>query len=65
MKHKDSSRQLCLFPGERIAWETLTSECQQDIRQLLSLLVEHAGCKQQKQSNDDNNSTETNACQKK
>jgi len=67
MKHEDSARQLYLFPGERIAWETLTTECQHDIRQLLSLLIEQAGCKQQKQSNDDNDNhhTETNPCQKK
>ncbi|MCH8840972.1 MAG: hypothetical protein IH831_09945 [Planctomycetes bacterium] len=34
------SRQLHLFPGDRVPWETLPEECQQSAQELLSLLIE-------------------------
>lgn len=40
MTSSSHDRQLVLFPGERIAWETLTEECQQSLYPLLSLLIE-------------------------
>ena len=36
------SRQLQLFPGDRVPWETLPEECQQSAQELLSLLIEEA-----------------------
>ncbi len=36
------SRQLQLFPGDRVPWEALPEECQQSAQELLSLLIEQA-----------------------
>jgi hypothetical protein len=42
MKTESPSRQLQLFPGDLVSWETLTEECQQSVGELLSLLLEQS-----------------------
>jgi hypothetical protein len=37
-----TSPQLQLFPDQLVTWETLAGNCQQSIRELLSLLLEHS-----------------------
>lgn len=37
-----TSPQLQLFPIHDVTWETLTTDCQQSVRELLSLLLEQA-----------------------
>jgi len=37
-----TSPQLQLFPDQLVTWETLAGNCQQSIRELLSLLLEQA-----------------------
>jgi hypothetical protein len=37
-----TSPQLQLFPDQLVAWETLPRNCQQSLRELLSLLLEQA-----------------------
>lgn len=59
MNRQSPDRQLVLFPGQRIAWETLTDECRQDLSQLLSLLLEQV-CNQQQQNQSTNTSVEEN-----
>lgn len=42
-----TSPQLQLFPDQLMTWETLERNCQQSIRELLSLLLEQALQQQQ------------------
>jgi len=58
MNSPHRSRQLQLFSGEQPAWETLPDDCQQSVRQLLSLLVEQVRNQQHQQSQSTNPLTE-------
>lgn len=60
MNRQSPDKQLVLFPGQRIVWETLTDECQQDLSQLLSLLLEQVRNQQQNQNQSTSTSTEEN-----
>lgn len=61
MQEPSQDRQLVLFPGEQIAWETLPDTCQHSICQLLSLLIEQVrNQQQQQQQQTQTNSTEEN-----
>ena len=50
MKTKWKPRQLQLFPGDLVSWETLTEEYQQSVSELLSLLLEQAVHRQVQQT---------------
>lgn len=60
MNDHSPDRQLVLFSDKRIAWETLPDECQHDLRQLLSLLLEQVRIKQLQQTQSTGTCTETN-----
>lgn len=59
MNQTSQTRQLVLFPGEQVAWETLTDECRQSVFQLFSLLIEQVR-NQQHQQPQTNTSVEEN-----
>lgn len=60
MKSSSHNRQLVLFPGEQIAWESLTEESQQSLYPLLSLLIEQVHDQQRSQHKLANLSSEEN-----